>query len=243
MDAAQVRALATELEATFGLLTGLLAELRAHQTEGTPSDRVMDLVNQLAERRNLAELPAILLRVQSGMADILGGIRLTREAIEAHAVERIQESRNRLTDVSATTESATIELMDGLDRSLELINSLETQTGTAAQADAFRRLRGQVSALYSHLQFQDITSQQLRGVTHSLLELETRVAAVGLLFDHALGGQAAPLPSQVPARSAAQLAFNADATLRTNSDQATVDAAFKGAQNGAFGQSGRTDRA
>ncbi len=59
----------------------------------------------------------MLLRAHAEITEILGGIRLTREAIEAHAVERIRETQSKLTDVTSTTESATLELMNGLDRS------------------------------------------------------------------------------------------------------------------------------
>ena len=186
MDAAQVKALATELETTLGLLGELIEELTSHRGQWPTSSRATEIVSTLATRPNLAELPAVLLRAHADITEILGGIRLTREAIEAHAVERIRDTKDKLSDVTSTTESATLELMNGLDRSLELINRLEGQSAVSASADGFQHLRDQVSALYNHLQFQDITAQQLQGVGHALLDLEVRVAAVAALFDSAL---------------------------------------------------------
>ncbi len=233
MDAAQVKSLATELETTLGLLAQLITELESRREEWTRSGVVRQLVSRLAAQPNLAELPVVLLRAHANITEILGGIRLTREAIEAHAVERIRDTQNRLSHVASTTENATLELMNGLDRSQELINSLEAQSHNNASADGFQVLRDEVSALYNHLQFQDITAQQLQGVTHSLLDLETRVAAVAALFDRAMNGE--PLDVSKPATdgSSAHLAFNPDATMnRTRADQAMIDAAFQGARNG-----------
>jgi hypothetical protein len=240
MDAAQVKALATELETTLGLLSDLITELKSHKEEWQSSGRVAELVSRLASQPNLAELPAVLLRAHAEISEILGGIRLTREAIEAHAIERIRDTKDKLSDVTHTTESATIELMNGLDRSLELIDTLETQAKGAAPSDGFDSLRGEVSTLYNHLQFQDITAQQLQGVGAALLDLETRVSAVAALFDSALGhGPRAEILLRAMDASSVHLPFNPDATMkRSHADQAAIDEAFKGARNGNVSDSG-----
>lgn len=223
MDAAQVNALATELETTLRLVGQLVTELESRRPDWMGSGVVRELVNRLAAQPHLVELPAILLRVHAEITEAVGGIRLTREAIEANAVERIRDTKNRLSDVTATTETATLQLMNGLDRSLELINHLEAQAGGAAPAEGYQELRSQVSALYNHLQFQDITAQQLQGVAQSLLDVETRVAAVAAFFD------GLTLPG---AASSAHLAYNPQATMqRTRADQAMIDQAFHGARN------------
>ena len=237
MDTAQVKELATELETTLRLLAQLITELESHQAEWMRSGVVRELVHRLRAAPDLASLPAVLLRAHAEISEILGGIRLTREAIEAHAVERIRDTKNRLTDVTATTETATLELMDGLDRSIELIDTLETQSNRTASAGGFQTLRRQVSDLYNHLQFQDITAQQLQGVTQSLLELETRVAGVATLFDRALSQGAKGGITPAAHSSSAYLPYNPDATMKwSHADQAMIDEAFKGARNGPPGQ-------
>jgi hypothetical protein len=240
MDAAQVKALASELEPALRLLGELITELQSHRNDWQQSVRVAELVSQLETQPNLAELPAVLLRAHTEINEILGGIRLTREAIEAHAVDRIRETKAKLSDVASTTESATLELMNGLDRSLELINTLETQANGAAPSDGFESLRGEVSTLYNHLQFQDITAQQLQGVGAALLDLETRVSGVAALFDSALGhGAGAELLLRTADSSSAHLSFNPHATMkRSRADQAAIDEAFKGARNGNTSNSG-----
>ncbi len=240
MDVAQVKALATELETTLGLLGDLISELQSHKAAWQNSGRVAELVGKLAGQQNLVELPAVLLRAHAEISEILGGIRLTREAIEAHAVERIRDTKDKLSDVTSTTESATLELMNGLDKSLELIGTLETQSKGSAPSDGFDSLRGQVSALYNHLQFQDITAQQLQGIGASLLDLETRVTAVAALFDRTRApGPTAELLLRTMNTSSSHLAFNPDATMnRSRSDQAAIDEAFKGARHGHASDSG-----
>jgi hypothetical protein len=238
MDAAQVKALATELETTLGLLAELLVQLEDQGESWSGSPRLRELVRRLVAQRNLAELPAVLLRAHAEISDVMGDIRLTRETIQAHAVERIRDTKDKITSVTATTENATIELMNGLDRSLELISHLESQASQADASEKFQVLRDQVSALYNLLQFQDITTQQLEGVSHALLDLEGRVGAVSALFDRALGPRVGSA-ALVAQRSSAHLAFNPDATMqRSRADQATIDAAFQGARHG---QSGSVD--
>ena len=240
MDAAQIKILATELETTLGLLAELITELEGQRASWPGSPRIRQLVHLLAGQPDLAELPAVLLRAHTEISAVMGGIRVTRETIEAHAVERIRDTKDKLTSVTSTTENATLQLMNGLDRSLELISHLESQAGQADAGAKFQVLRDQVSALYNLLQFQDITTQQLEGVGLALLDLEVRVGAVFAQFDRTLGPRTDPVAATAQ-ESSAHLAFNPDATMhRTPADQAAIDAAFRGARHG---QSGSVDGA
>ncbi len=237
MDAAQVKAFATELETTLGLLGELSRELTRPDSPWPTSPRAAELVARLAGCSSLPELPAVLLRAHAEITGIRGELRLTREALEAHALERIRETKHKLSDVTTTTESATLELMDGLDRAIELIDRLETQSAGTAPADGFQHLRRQVSTLYTHLQFQDITAQQLQGVSHALQDLELRVAGVAALFGDVPAEARAPAN---PAPASPHLPFNPEATMkRSPADQAMVDAAFHGARHSAPTARGR----
>lgn len=235
MDVAQVRALATELETTLGLLSDLVLELQTQRNEWARSGRIHELVTRLAGRPSLVRLPTAILRAHGEINYILDGIRSTRSALQVRAVERIRDTHNRLNDVTSTTENATLELMNGLDRTIELVNSLEQKAAGSGSPDGYQVLREQVSALYNHLQFQDITTQQLQGVTHSLTDLEERVAALSAIFDHgvAAGPPGSVLLQALENESSAHLAFNPDATMkRSVADQSMVDETFKGARNG-----------
>jgi hypothetical protein len=231
MDVAQVRALATELDTTLGLTAELVQAVRA-LSGSDRSDAIVQLAERLAARPALTDLPAMLLRAHAEITDILSGIRITREAIQAHTVDRLRDSKDRLQDVNATTESATMELMNGLDRSMELIGSIEAQAQGQANTVGFEALRSHLNTLYNHLQFQDITAQQLQGVGAALLDIELRMSAVSALFDHGAMAANSALPRPIaPDESSAGLAFNPDASMHhSRTDQATIDAAFQGAR-------------
>lgn len=234
MDVSQVRALAAELDATLGLTAELVQAVRALSGPAR-SEAIVQLAERLAARPALTDLPALLLRAHAEITDILSGIRLTREALQAHAVDRIRDSKDRLQDVNATTENATLEMMNGLDRSMELISTLETQANGKADSGNFEALRTQVSALYNHLQFQDITAQQLTGVAAALLDIELRMSAVTAIFDHGIVAANSAMPRTTPEpESSAGLAYNPDASMHhSRADQAMIDAAFQGARRAA----------
>ena len=228
MDTPKVTALASELELTLGLLRGFAGELKAQRAAWGRFGRILELASQLADRTDLAELPAVLLRAHAEIGQIRGGLRLARETIEASAVLRIRDSQHSLVEVTATTENATTAMMNGLDRSLALLDRLEGQPGATPPAEGFRDLRHELTALYNHLQFQDITTQQLQGVIDALFTLEARVNALAALFDTPGEEQPSPAPHlPVPG----DLPYNADATMkRSIADQAAIDAAFRGAR-------------
>ena len=224
MDTRQATALAGELETTLALLQDLVAELGRVRDDWSGSGRVQELLETLRRRPDLNALPRVLLMAYTTISDALSGIRLTREAIHTHTVQRLHDSHSKLTEVSTATESATMEMMNGLDRSLAIIAELEQ--GKVSDPALFDRLRDEVNGMFNHLQFQDITTQQLAGVAQFLDDIELRIAGVVGLFDTALGGpgqagvSAAPLDSR-------NLAFNPDASLReTEARQALIDAAF-----------------
>jgi hypothetical protein len=159
--------------------------------------------------------PELLVRVYRELAAALGGIRQGRDTLL-----RV----NTLSDVSCATESATTGMLDGLDRSLALIDRLETEVAAQATATAtLSELRDGITALFGLLQFQDITAQQLAGISGLLEDIEGRVATVvGLLEGPVGGAQTAAPPSQVTRST-----FNRDATVHDRARrQADIDRAF-----------------
>jgi len=219
MSSSHVSTLARELETTLRLLGELVDELRGREAD-LKGGRVQEILSELGRRPSLAELPTVMLRVYSEISAALGGIRQTREAIQAHAVQRLHDSHDKLKEVSSTTESATMEMMNGLDRTLALIDDLERQADSASPAPAFNTLRGEVNQMFNHLQFQDITAQQLQGVTHLLIDVESRIDSVAAMFGQAIG-EAAPASSE-------SLSYNPDATVKnTAARQAMIDEAFQ----------------
>ncbi|MGE0441729.1 MAG: hypothetical protein AB7L66_06065 [Gemmatimonadales bacterium] len=216
---ADIRTLAGEIKGTMELVDQLVKEVRvgaeAHQLQG----RLVELAEILTRRPDLTALPGLVVSAYSEVADALGGIQKSREAIQHYSFERLRRSHAKLSEVANATESATMELMNGIDRSLALIDQIGTLVPDGPDAQApVDALRNEVSELFGHLQFQDITAQQLAGVGSLLEDIESRVQAALNLFDGKPKG---------PQAASADLAYNADASFDgVEGRQAAIDAAF-----------------
>lgn len=174
-------------------------------------------------------LPSATLRLSAELSRVLNGIRATRETIQTFSTDRLRDTHARLHEVSSTSESAAMEMLNGLDRTLAMIDDLERSAGAHASPELYQALRAEVNQQYSHLQFQDIIAQQLNGVAGLLIEVEQRVQTVAGLFDDLLGGQrAAGTGVLLDPQS-----YNPDATMRGAGDrQAMIDEAFRSARSG-----------
>lgn len=220
-------AINADFEQTLGLLGDLLHAVSRIERPDASLSEVVRLVHELKARPQLHELPAVMRKVYAEITEALAGIRATRQTIQTHSLARLKDTHERLTEVSSTTENAALEMLNGLDRSLALVDSLEQ--GTHAGAEGWQALREEVNQLYGHLQFQDIIAQQLHGVTALLADIEGRMQAVATLFDEA---GAAPRAALIPV--AETNAYNADAKFGDSSDrQALADAAFLAARGAA----------
>jgi chemotaxis regulatin CheY-phosphate phosphatase CheZ len=184
-----------DLEATVKLMYQLVREIYAMEADGRRLDRIHDIAEALDRRPSLAALPQVLLKAYSEITGALGGIRLSRETIQVHAVDRIRHTKGKLAEVSSATETATTELLNGLDRALGHIDKLEQAAGTDAGSlddgrTLHQALRDEVNGLFNVLQFQDITAQQLSSVYDLLADVEARLVAVSELFDPAVADEA-----------------------------------------------------
>jgi hypothetical protein len=168
-------------------------------------------------------------RLSEELSRVLNAIRVTRETIQTYSTERLRDTHARLHEVSSTSESAAMEMLNGLDRTLAMIDDLERSAGGSSSSETYAALRAEVNQQYGHLQFQDIIAQQLNGVAGVLIEVEQRVQTIAGLFDDILGGQ-------VSAGTGVVLdphSYNPDATMRGAGDrQAMIDEAFRSARSG-----------
>jgi len=220
-------AISAEFEQTLTLLGTLLQAVNDLDEPHDSLANIQSIVRELQSRPNLQELPGMMLKVYKEISEALSGIRATRQTIQNHSLERLKDTHERITEVSSTTENAALEMMNGLDRSLALIDTLEK--GGATGADAYQALRDEVNALYSHLQFQDIIAQQLHGVTALLAEIENRMQVVATLFDEA--GSESGIARLGAITAVHEDTYNPDAKFGDSSErQALADAAFQSAR-------------
>jgi hypothetical protein len=207
----------SDLNATLDVLSRLISEIQSTPLE---QGRLQLVLEDVRSRPHLANLPAALLRIYNEINEAANGIKLTRETIQTQALDHLRDSQNRLTAVNSTTESAAMDLMDGLDRTLGLVDGIAAATDGERDA-ALDALRNELNLLFGHLQFQDIIAQQVRGITTLIEEVEVRMGRVADLLDNTLSGPREPVSGD-----SRTLDHNPDASWRPAVNQAVIDAAF-----------------
>lgn len=172
-----------------------------------------------------------LAQAYSELTRALGGIQRSRQTLARYHVDRLEKGQAKLSEVSSATESATTALLNGLDRSLGLIDQIAATPGPSAPA--VEALREETNALYGLLQFQDITTQQLAGVATLLDDIADRVTHALELLDPGQhpAGVVAPAPAKdAPAGTAAT--FNEEASFQNlEARQADIDQTFTGGRS------------
>jgi len=171
-----------------------------------------------ATDRVLPLLPALFVRAMGEVHSMLASIRTGREHIRAATTERLAHTNEKLDEVSNATGKAALDIMDALDRAIAKVDELETEE-VLADADKGNAIRGdlrdELFAVMGHMQFQDITSQQIMHVQSLLADMETRLGEIANLFDHQSGDSQEPAPAAlVSARTEKDAhSFDPNATL------------------------------
>ena len=194
-----------EFEATLTLLQQLVSCVRAMDGDGPELARVLAIAETLyAQQPTLRQLPQALHEAYGTIAGALGDIRVSRDTIRSHALDRLHRTHERLAEVTSATESATTALLDGLDRSLARIDRLEQvslEAGGGADVRALaQELRDEMNNLFGVLQFQDITAQQLGAAGDLLSGVEQRLQSVAALLEPERPAGARPSLDAEPAR-------------------------------------------
>jgi chemotaxis regulatin CheY-phosphate phosphatase CheZ len=218
-------------EANLRLADNLLAEL-LEDAPAAPEATLALVLSLENETGGIVGLPRILQRAYGEINNVLEGLRRSRAILERTTLESLQRTQAKLRDVSSATEVAAIDMLDGVDLALRLVDRLEPdgsnlsgETAAAIRAE----LRDRLHALVIRLQFQDVTAQQLGYASAVLEDVETRMSALVELIDRNLvvddpsdGGQADELPnlSGLPILDPGPFTDNA------NARQAVADAIF-----------------
>lgn len=231
-----VQALLYDSEATLRLVDQALSELHPPASADGEERSDSDLPSPAASPApahgpsGLSQLPRTLLRAYAEITGILERLRESRGVLEQAAVERLQHMNEKLHEVSSATEVAATDILNGVDRTIAMIDELEALacgTGDGARAAVVRQnMRDELFGLMVHLQFQDITTQQLAYASNVIVDMEQRLAHMVSVFDpHALG---IDVTTPTPAGSTAiPVAFDPNATHANAADrQALADELF-----------------
>jgi hypothetical protein len=143
-------------------------------------------------------LSQLLARGYAEIVSVLGSLRQSRSVLEKQTVERLQHTHAKLKEVTTATETAATNVLDGLERALALVDELDGHTNDGDDAPRVRvSLRDELFSLMGHMQFQDITTQQLSYASAVIADMEQRLASLAAAFDPAAFGTAVQ-PSETP---------------------------------------------
>jgi hypothetical protein len=190
-----------------------LGELVADPNDGSTACEPLTLAEALA--RAYEEIPRVL-----------ESLRQTRAVFERAAMDKLKRTHDKLREVSNATESAATDILDGLERALAHVDELDTLAPrhTIDRSTAVRTaLRDELFGLVGHLQFEDITAQQLEHASLMLNETEERLRHLLQAFDPAVQGQRNALANATVSSSR----FDPNATHDNRAErQAVVDEIF-----------------
>ncbi len=167
-----------------------------------------------------------------GYAEILGvldSLRQSRNLLERAAVEKIQTTHDKLREVSDATETAATDILNGLDRANSMVDDLDAYATEHGEPDdrastIRNTLRDELFSLMGHMQFQDITSQQLNYASAVLTEMEARLANIARVFDPAAFGSMPERPVIVADDSDQPVTYDPNASTQNRAErQAVVD--------------------
>ena len=172
-------------------------------------------------------LPDMLLKAHDEVVAVLQSLKRSRDILQKSSVNQLKLTSEKLQEVTNATEVAATGILDGLDRSIGLVDQLEGLDASGnAEADAVRnQLRDELFMAQAALQFQDITAQQLAYASSLLTELEERMAGLANALE--ADGFGARTPEQAARALAAHQAFDPNATMDNSQQrQELADAIF-----------------
>jgi chemotaxis regulatin CheY-phosphate phosphatase CheZ len=176
----------------------------------------------------LVGLSQILARGYTEILSVLGRLRESRNVLERSTVSKLQQTHAKLREVSNATEVAATDILNGLERSVALVDQLDVKAaeGDGEGAAALRgTLRDELFALMGCMQFQDITTQQLSYASAVLTEMETRLSELAGVLDPASFG-VAKISQVTPAANVPVNYDPAASTENADQRQAVADEIF-----------------
>lgn len=228
-------------EAALRLVDSAIAEMAAQDRESAevPVGQALRQVPSPGPSTALGD-PDLSDRLARGYAEIvavLSSVRQSRHLLEQSAVDRLQRSHDKLREVSSATETAATDILDGLERATALVNDLDARAtertdGDARAASIRGSLRDELFALVGHMQFHDITSQQLTYASVVLTEMEERLTHVVRIF-HPAGATSRAGVAPIPTSPETSATFDPNASTQNREQRQAVADALIAASRGA----------
>ncbi len=178
-------------------------------------------------KQTMERLPDMLLKAHDEVCAVLKSLRTSRDILQKSSVNQLRQTTAKLQEVTDATEVAATGILDGLDRSIGMVDQLDglDASGNVEAAAVRGQLRDELWQAQAALQFQDITAQQLSYAASLLAELEDRMQGLATALEADGFGEAT---ADSAARAlAAQKAFDPNATMANPTGrQALADEIF-----------------
>ena len=167
-------------EASLRLVDHAIEELSDKGAE-LDSDSRGFLEHVMAQPGGFADLSRTLLRAYAETVGIVQRLRETCGMVENEDDDQLQQMHTRIRAVSAATEKATSGILDSVTRAISIADSLETASD-ADRRKLVAQLKEELNGVPNHLQFQDITAQQLGHTAALLIEMRKRISQIVTMF-------------------------------------------------------------
>jgi chemotaxis regulatin CheY-phosphate phosphatase CheZ len=181
--------------------------------------------------QTMERLPDMLMKAHDEVCSLLKSLRSSRDILQKSSETHLRQTTAKLQEVTDATEVAATGILDGLDRSIGLVDQLEGLDASGnVEADAIRgQLRDELFQAQAALQFQDITAQQLSYAASLLADLEERMQGLATVLE---SDGAAGMAANGEARALfTQKAFDPNATMNNPTGrQALADSIFTAPQ-------------
>lgn len=224
MSSTPDKALLYDSEATLRLVDGALADLWDPEAREAALEAVQKTLPGPGD--GLPAIPDLLLHAYAEIRTVHGRLQESRSLLQQAAVGKIQHTSEKLREVTSATEVAATDILDGLDRSLALVDELD-RVETEKGGELRGKLRDELYFLMECMQFQDITAQQIGHASSMLEAIEERIAEIARMFDPATSGAARPMATDAGAGPTLSSAFDPAATTHdAQHRQALADEIF-----------------
>lgn len=139
------------------------------------------LEHVMTQPGGFAELSRTLLRAYAETVGIVQRIRESCGMVDSEGIDKLQQMHGRLREVSAATESATTDILDTVTRAIAIAERLDGAS-EAERTKMIASLKEELSGVTNHLQFQDITAQQLGHIASLIADMRRRIAQIVTMF-------------------------------------------------------------
>jgi chemotaxis regulatin CheY-phosphate phosphatase CheZ len=167
-------------EASLRLVDHAIEELSSSGAEMDGETRGF-LEHVMTQPGGFADLSRTLLRAYAETVGIVQRIRESCGMVDPEGLDRLQQMYGRLREVASATESATNDILSAVARANAVAERLNAATD-AERPQMVASLKEELNAMANHLQFQDITSQQLGHVASLLADMRHRITQIVTLM-------------------------------------------------------------